>query len=78
MTSELNKWSKVAESAGDIEEFIQFLSSKGISLCIVNEKTERYMAFTGSIKDLIYEHFDIDFIQLEQERRSLLEEASKI
>ena len=74
--SELNKWDKVAESVADIKDFINFLSDKEISLCVV--KSEQFLPFTGSLDDLLYEHFDIDFVQLEQERRSLLREASKL
>lgn len=80
MVSELDKWSKVHERARAIQEFLDFLNEKGISLCTLENDDEypdtpRYFPNLIGREDLIYECYGIDPVQLEQERRSLLKQA---
>lgn len=73
MTSELDKWSAVHADSVILEEFLEFLSGKGISLCEVYPPHDQFYPVKQSLQDLIYEHFGIDPQKLEKERRELLE-----
>ena len=74
---EMDKLSEVHNEVRTIEQFFEFLSSKGVLLCksTDDEMTNiPYMPIVESdIIKLIYENYDIDGIKLEQERRELLE-----
>lgn len=70
--SELDKWSDVHDSAVTINEFMDFLSQKGIILCQMHKEHEAYYPILKQRDDLIYECYNIDFNKLESERRQLL------
>lgn len=72
--NELEKWNKIHDDSLIINEFIEFLSSKGYS--IENIQGEYGYVKIGPVpnsQDLIYQFFGIDPIKLEKERRELLE-----
>lgn len=74
MDNELDKWSKVHERARAINEFIDYLNENKLSIGKILDNG----IFTPPMKtrdEMIYECYDIDPIQLEQERRSLLKQA---
>lgn len=72
-TPECDKWSKVVEDAKTIEEFMDFLSSKGYIICLSNE--HGYFPKMVSNRQIVYDYFEIDSDKLERERRGLLEEV---
>ena len=69
----MEKWSKVFENTRAINEFIDFLNEKNVS--IAKTTTDEYLLIplsTHEIDMLIYECYDIDPVKLENERRELL------
>jgi len=70
MTNWLEKWSKVHDDSVVIQEFLDFLSSEGIIMCMTNEKG--IFPMMRSQQQLIYDHFKINADKLEQQRRNLL------
>lgn len=70
--SELDKWSEVHDSAVTINEFMDFLSEKGIILCQLDKEYQTYYPVLKQRDDLIYECYNINFNKLESERRELL------
>lgn len=74
---ELDKWANVHEDAVTINQWMDFLSHKGLTLCTVDEKTETFLPTMEMRDNLVAEHFDIDLNKLEEERRKLLDEIRK-
>ena len=70
--SELDNWSAVHGSAVIINEFMDFLSSKGIILCQLDKEYQTYHPILKQRDDLIYECYNINSNKLESERRELL------
>lgn len=79
--SELEKWSDVAEEWAQLINFLEWLGDKGVAFC---EHESNYMKDhawhwillpESKLRDLFCESYDIDQVQLEKERRALLEEA---
>ena len=72
--TELEKWSKVHESARAIEEFIDYLSENGLNIGkISNDGT--FLPSGKTHLDMIYECYNINANQLEKERRDLIKKA---
>lgn len=71
---ECEKLRKVKDKSQVIGEFIDWLQEKkGIHLCIW--RTENDLAYAGErTEKLLAEFFDIDLVEVEQERRLLLKE----
>lgn len=69
-TPECDRWGKVHSKAVGLHEFLDFLSSKEIILCMSNE--HGYFPMMTSKDQLIYDFFKIDADKLEKERRELL------
>lgn len=69
-TPECDRWGKVRSKAVGLHEFLGFLSSEGIILCMSNEYG--YFPMMRSKDQLIYDFFKIDADKLEKERRELL------
>lgn len=74
-TPECDKWAKVHEDSVVIQQFFEFLSSKGINLCYMEKTYEQFLPVMQTHDDLIYEYFEIDRSKLEQERRAILEKC---
>lgn len=72
-TPECDRWGKVVDDAKTIEEFMDFLSSKGYIICLSNEYG--YFPKMVSNRQIVYDYFEIDSDKLEKERRELLEEV---
>lgn len=73
MTNWLEKWSKVHDDSVIINEFLDFLNKKGISLCELSNAYDMYYPTRFFRTDLIYEHFGINADKLELQRIKLLE-----
>lgn len=69
-TPECDRWSKVHSKAVALHEFLDYLSSEKIILCMSNEYG--YFPKLRSNDQLIYDFFNIDADKLEKERRELL------
>lgn len=72
--NELDKWANVHDDVVVIEEFLQFLCHKEISLCFVGKYDHFYPI--PNTRDLIYSHFGIDKEKLERERRALISDLA--
>ncbi len=79
MPTELERWSEVHADAVKITEFLEFLAGKGISIEKIDytEVGTMYFAQRPSNDELIYQHFGINSIKLEKERRRLLVDLRK-
>ena len=73
--SELDKWSKVHEAVVTVEEFLEWLESRGIILAQKYNDSERLYPTYRNRRKLLEEYFEIDATKLERERRELLENA---
>jgi hypothetical protein len=81
-TNELVKWSLVHDDVVTIEEFLEWLESKGIQLAQHyknddGEDTEHLYPTYRNRRQLLEEYYEIDTAELERERRALLDEARK-
>lgn len=74
--SELDKWSNYLPSREIIEDFLDTLLVRGIELAKYSEEYENFMLPIMTRRDdLLDEYFGINRIQLEKERRELLEKC---
>lgn len=75
--NELEKWDKVHEDVVTINTFMEFLDGKGLTVCRFDKNTSinggQFLPTLIMRDDLIATHFDIDLIQLDKERKELLE-----
>lgn len=75
--SELDKWSEVHENARIILDFLSFLNEQHVTLCKIDKGSDMFVPYWKNKIDLIYDYFNIDYNQLEKERRVLLESLKK-
>ena len=76
--SELDKWAEVYDEWTGIDLFLDWLGESKIAVCKLSEDGfENYLMVRYDIQRMYYDYCDIDPAKLEQERRALLEEASK-
>lgn len=80
--SELEKHSQTVEQRKTIEVFLDWLNEKEISLGsyvkpFKDSDTERMAPIPKNRQELLDEYFGIDPVQLDKERRELLEQARK-
>lgn len=78
--NELEKHSWSCEQRGVIEEFLDWLNEKEILLSTYikfKDYAERLAPILENRQELLDEFFDIDSVQLEKERRELLEQARR-
>jgi len=73
----LDRHSKTHSDRVVIMEFLEWIGSKSIDLCIIPEQCEddfnpRWCPISKSKDTLLNEYFDIDAAQLEKERRELI------
>ena len=79
-TSVLEKWSNVHEDVVTIEEFLEWLETKGIQLAQHyknddGKDTEHLYPTYKTRRQLLEEYYEIDTAELERERRALLDDA---
>lgn len=67
-----------AQTGFDIHQFLELLSSKGIVLCLIDPKTDRYYPLFKSNRELVFEFFDVDANKWEEEDQALLEYMRKL
>jgi len=72
---EHEKMKTVQENSQIIGEFLEWLSSKNLSLCKWQDGVtgEGYYAYHFSIEELLAEFFNIDLKKVEEEKKSMLE-----
>lgn len=76
-TPELDKHAELIKSGKSqlLLDFLAWLADRSVELAIWDEDDEGLYPVHGNLEHLIFEYFDIDQRQLEQERRFLLEKA---
>ena len=75
--NELEKWSENLETRNLLIDFLHDLNKKNIHLCEPYTGTDLYVMIMKKYEDVVDEFLGIDQIQLEKERRKLLEEFVK-
>lgn len=73
---EHDKLKAIQPLSQSIGEFLEWLSSEGMSICRYEESSEYrgYFPVRSSRDQLLAEHFEIDLNKLEAEKRQLLDE----
>lgn len=69
---EHEKLEKISDKSQACGEFLDWLSSEGISLCSWHERDEQYYQDPRTITDLLADYFDIDLDKIENEKRDML------
>jgi hypothetical protein len=71
-TPESDKLLKVHKESQAIGEFLEWMQSKGLSVCKLDEDTEQYFPDHVSIQNRLAKYYEIDMNKVERERRAIL------
>lgn len=79
---EVDRWGENFEDRGKIIEFMNFLDEKELKICSYPTEPDNvvegyWLPINQTYDKLLNEFFDIDEVQLEKERRELLEGLRK-